>query len=434
MSLQENEAIFQSLRFGTVPESGHKAFAVGIERQLKEIERNLDIAQSGEGVCKFYRGDYGCGKTFLAKLTIQMALERNFATSLVVVSPNDTRFHLFDEVYLKIVNGLKTSRSKGGALADCIDKWIGKIEVQLEKEGNDPDADKFDQKIKDRFEIELAEVIKEEAGRDFVTVLRAYFDTKQKGDIATANGLLSWIAGSKNISASIKRNAGIKGEISSVSALTYLKGILAIIKRAGHPGLIIVVDEMETILRDRRDVRERSMNGLRQIIDAHPTYKSLLWVFTGTPAFFDTNKGVAGLAPLHDRIRFQEPQGSFVNYRQPQLQLERFNEQRLQEVAVRLRDIYPSNNKARLNEKVNSIFIEKLAKKVSEGLKGNMGVVPRHFFREFVNILDQVEDNEDYNPDVIYKFPSTELIKQDQEYLNAEPIMDSKEDGSYLVY
>ena len=94
----------------------------------------------------------------------------------------------------------------------------------------------FDQKIKDRFEIELAEVIKEEAGRDFVTVLRAYFDTKQKGDIATANGLLSWIAGSKNISASIKRNAGIKGEISSVSALTYLKGILAIIKRAAHPG------------------------------------------------------------------------------------------------------------------------------------------------------------------------------------------------------
>ena len=280
----------------------------------------------------------------------------------------------------------------------------------------------------------MAEVIKEEAGRDFVTVLRAYFDTKQKGDIATANGLLSWIAGSKNISASIKRNAGIKGEISSVSALTYLKGILAIIKRAGHPGLIIVVDEMETILRDRRDVRERSMNGLRQIIDAHPTYKSLLWVFTGTPAFFDTNKGVAGLAPLHDRIRFQEPQGSFVNYRQPQLQLERFNEQRLQEVAVRLRDIYPSSNKARLNEKVNSSFIEKLAKKVSEGLKGNMGVVPRHFFREFVNILDQVEDNEDYNPDVIYKFPSTELIKQDQEYLNAEPIMDSKEDGSYLVY
>ena len=151
-------------------------------------------------------------------------------------------------------------------------------------------------------------------------------------------------------------------------------------------------------------------------------------------SFFDTNKGVAGLAPLHDRIRFQEPQGSFVNYRQPQLQLERFNEQRLQEVAVRLRDIYPSSNKARLNEKVNSSFIEKLAKKVSEGLKGNMGVVPRHFFREFVNILDQVEDNEDYNPDVIYKFPSTELIKQDQEYLNAEPIMDSKEDGSYLVY
>ena len=64
MSLQENEAIFQSLRFGTVPESGHKAFAVGIERQLKEIERNLDIAQSGEGVCSQAYDSNGTGEKF----------------------------------------------------------------------------------------------------------------------------------------------------------------------------------------------------------------------------------------------------------------------------------------------------------------------------------------------------------------------------------
>ena len=55
----------------------------------------------------------------------------------------------------------------------------------------------------------------------------------------------------------------------------------------GIPGLVVIIDEAETILRMRRDVRGKSLNGIRQIIDDTPQYKGLLWVFTGTPEFFD---------------------------------------------------------------------------------------------------------------------------------------------------
>ncbi|HOC30163.1 MAG TPA: DUF2791 family P-loop domain-containing protein, partial [Treponemataceae bacterium] len=59
----ETEHIFERLRSGTVPEKGLDKFAVGIDKPIAEIRRQLDLAKSGEGCFKFLRGGYGCGKT-----------------------------------------------------------------------------------------------------------------------------------------------------------------------------------------------------------------------------------------------------------------------------------------------------------------------------------------------------------------------------------
>ena len=92
--------------------------------------------------------------------------------------------------------------------------------------------------------------------------------------------------GSGNVAASVKRTAGIKGDIESRDALDYLRGVLEIVKAAGYKGLIVVIDEAETILRMRSDSRHKSLNGIRQIADASGSYPGMLWVFTGTPEFF----------------------------------------------------------------------------------------------------------------------------------------------------
>src|SRR5690242_21959824 len=101
MAFRDAAHIFQRLRNGAVPERGLEAFAVGIERHRKELQRKLDEAERGEGEVKFLRGGYGCGKTFMANLLIEDAQKRGFATSFVVVSANDLRFHKFDELYRK---------------------------------------------------------------------------------------------------------------------------------------------------------------------------------------------------------------------------------------------------------------------------------------------------------------------------------------------
>src|SRR5690606_37654855 len=149
---------------------------------------------------------------------------------------------------------------------------------------------------------------------------------------------------------------------------------LEICKSAGYAGMLIVVDEAETILRMRTDSRHKSLNGIRQISDASGDYPGLLWLFTGTPDFFDSKRGVAGLAPLHDRIAFKE-QGGFASLRQPQLLLKPFDAERLKNVAVRLRELFPSQDKARLRSKVDDEFIEQLVAKETAGFRGDVGVV-----------------------------------------------------------
>lgn len=429
ISRRDIEHIFERLRSGVVPDRGLEAFAVGIDKQRNEIDRQLKLAENQEGVFKFLRGGYGCGKTFMSRLAVLEAQSEGFATSFVVVSDNDLHFHKFDDVYRKVVQELSTSTCPRGALSDIIDRWIAGVEDALIDGGADEDADDFDEKVQTRLEEDLASLTGGQAPEDMARVLRTIFSLKQAGKIAEASALISWLSGSENVAASAKKSAGIKGDIGSREALDYLHGILEIVKAAGYKGLVIVIDEAETILRMRSDIRGKSLNGIRQICDAADRYRGLLWVFTGTPEFFDTKRGVAGLAPLHDRIRFEE-KGGFVNPRQPQLALQPFNAQRLRDVALKLREIYPTASPNLLNRKVSAEFIEKLVAKVTAGFKGDVGVVPRQFLREFINVLDLTDSNEDYDPMSVEGFEPKELNEDESRIRSGKPAFDPEPSDS----
>jgi hypothetical protein len=415
MAISERDAehIFERLRSGVVPETNLETFAVGIEKQRNEIKRQLNLAADGEGVFKFLRGGYGCGKTFMARLAVNDAQVLGFATSFVVVSDNDLHFHKFDDVYRKVVQELATKTCPRGALGDIIDRWIAKVEDALIDGGADENSPDFDQAVAQRLEAELASLTGGKAPEDMSRVLRTIFTLKQAGKIAEASALIAWLSGSENVAASAKKAAGIKGDIGSKEALDYLHGILEVTKAAGYQGLVIVIDEAETILRMRQDIRGKSLNGIRQICDASDRYKGLLWLFTGTPDFFDTKRGVAGLQPLHDRIKFLTHDG-FANPRQSQLELKPFDAVRLKEVAVRLREIYPTLNYTQLVNKITPDFINQLIAKVTTGFGGDVGVIPRQFLRQLIDLFDLAADHPDFNPQLDQGFEIKEPNEQEQ--------------------
>lgn len=413
LTSRDVEHIFEALRKGLVPERGIDAFAVGIDKQRGEVHRQLELVQNGEGTVKFLRGGYGCGKTFMARLAILDSHARNFATSFVVVSDSDLKFHRFDDVYRKVVTELGTASCQRGALGDILDRWIGIVEEKLVATGADDESPDFDEKVRRRLDEDLVALTGGQAPQDFVRVVQTIFELKQRGQVSEAGALISWLCGSANVAASAKKAAGIKGEIGSRDALDYLRGVVEIVKAAGYAGLVIVIDEAETILRMRTDSRHKSLNGIRQIADASGSYPGLLWVFTGTPEFFDSRHGVAGLAPLHDRIRFLK-QGEFASLRQAQLELRPFDAERLRAVAVRLRELYPCRDRVTIDTRVSTPFIERLVTEVTKGFKGDVGIVPRQFLREFVTQLDLVDENPGYDPMKAYGFSPSDLRAEEQ--------------------
>ena len=73
---------------------------------------------------------------------------------------------------------------------------------------------------------------------------------------------------------------------------------------------MLVLDEVETLQRVRSDVREKSLNAMRQLIDEIDggRFPGLYLVITGTPAFYDGPQGVQRLAPLAQRLHTTSPQ------------------------------------------------------------------------------------------------------------------------------
>ena len=88
-----------------------------------------------------------------------------------------------------------------------------------------------------------------------------------EGDAPNADGILAWLSGEPNVGAGPKRYAGVKGGVDHFGALSFLQGLLVILRDAGFSGLVLVLDEVETLQRVRSDVREKGLNALRQLID-----------------------------------------------------------------------------------------------------------------------------------------------------------------------
>ncbi len=393
--------IIEALRSGTVPKRGLELFAVGLERFEKAIDEELDSVAAGNGKFKAVQGDYGAGKTFFSRWLEQRARDKGFATAQVQVSETETPLYRMETVYRRAVEGLQTREWAEGAFHALVDRWFFSLEDEVLASGqcNGQDPEQVAAAVGPLLERRLAEVSATQP--DFAAALRACHTARLRGDHAVSDGLVAWLMGNPNVGAGIKRAAGLKGELDHFGAGGFIRGLLEVLKQTGRKGLVLVLDEVETIQRVRKESREKSLNALRQLIDdvAAQRFPGLYVLVTGTPAFFESSRGVGGLDPLAQRLHVdfgKDPR--FDSARAVRVRLPPFDRDKLVRVGTRVRELYPSTAKARIDARVNDAVIGAVIDRVSGQLGKKIGVAPRIFLKRLVAVLDKVDEHAEYDP------------------------------------
>ena len=432
ISAARRDDIIGALRRGTVPSAGLDALAVGIDSFAPTLDEELATVSSGRGGFKAVRGEYGTGKTFFGRWLQERARAKGFATSEVQINETETPLHRLETIYRRMVERLGTADSSTGAFRSVIDGWFFALEQDVLADGSVDanDANALLERTQALMEAQLTTISK--TAPAFSAVLRTYRRALADGDNQLAEGLISWLAGQPNVAASVKRAAGIKGELDHFGAANFLIGLLTILRDSGFPGLVLVLDEVETLQRMRADTRERGLNALRQLIDEIDAgrFPGLYLVITGTPAFFDGAQGIQRLAPLAQRLHVDfGTDRKFDNPRAVQIRLAPFDQGSLVAVGKRVRDIYADTqpNEARLRRVVDDTYIEVLAHAVAGGLGGKVGVAPRLFLKKLVaDVLDRVDLHESFDPSQHYKLTlaETEMTANERAAASATSVDD----------
>lgn len=401
---QRTSAILDALRRGTVPREGLATFAVGMERFEAAVDLELAAVATGRGGFKAVRGEYGAGKTFFARWLQERARAAGFATAEVQVSETETPLHRSEAVYRRLVERLATSDTPDGALRPAVDSWFYTLEEDVLAEGriDASDGAALAAETEALMERRLAEM-----GRTapaFSAVLRAYRRALLAEDAALAEGLIAWLGGQPNVAAAVKRAAGVKGDLDPFGAMHFLAGLLTILRDSGRAGLVLVLDEVETLQRMRADMREKGLNALRQLLDEIDAgrYPGLYLVVTGTAGFFDGPQGIQRLPPLAQRLHTDfATDVRFDNPRAVQVRLQGFDLAALAVAGAKVRDLFAgqATDPGRIRAVVDDAYLADLAHGVAGRLGGKAGVAPRLYLRKLVTeVLDRVDQFADFDP------------------------------------
>jgi P-loop Domain of unknown function (DUF2791) len=406
MSESISSNIIKALRNGTVPAEGTEKISVGIEQELEQIESQIYEVQNGKSDFKFIIGDYGSGKTFFSTSVRELAFEKNFVVSSVVIS-QEAPLHKFEVLYKKIMDGMRVKDNKNvPAFTFILEEWLLSVEDKvIEIHGLDPDEDseKFKKQMTIQIDSEL-QVIGAIAA-SFSSAVRSFYQAKYDGKNALAQAAVAWLKGDK-VPREYKSELKVTGEITRENAFEFFRALLHMIQATGYKGLVILFDEVETVQKlMTKQMRDNAYENLRLFIDEADSngFPNCYFLYTGTTELMESERGVKSLEPLYQRLKIQKDE-QFRNLRQPVIYLDSFNKEKLLSVAIKVRAIHSDVYSWDAQSKVSDIFIKSLINDMTSGFGGEIEIKPRGFLRTLVDVLDKSEMFSEYLPEEKFEF------------------------------
>ncbi len=347
--LDQNAArdVVDALRQGVVPERHLDLLAMGQDTARRHLSSLLTHVAQDRSEFKFIRGAYGAGKTFLCAWLREQAFNAGFAVSTLRIGPDQSLADL-PVFFSGLIDGLRTPEKRdASALAEILESWLltrHRHTAQMEgipAFGNGA-GKRLAPLVERRIEEELAYLCDLDPG--FGPALRAFYRARLTGDHETASTALSWLRGSRSAPPSALAALGVRGYLESAEVFPRTRALLQVIAGGRLRGLLLVIDELELARRfPQARQRERAYETLRLLIDecGENRLPGCLLVSTGTHQLFEDERyGLSSYKALAHRVSTPSGGQAGVSLRQPIINLDPLDRDRLLEMALRVREIH----------------------------------------------------------------------------------------------
>jgi hypothetical protein len=337
----EARSIIESLRRGSVPVEHVPYFTVGRERWLQIIEDDLAhyIAAGGAKV-RFLSGDYGDGKTHFLSVVQHLVQREGFAVSFVVLT-REVPMHKFELVYQEAVARLMTAPDRVGIRA-VLNDWLETLAPQF---------DTADETQRTAALQETADGLKDLEGMDInfaqglVSLVQNRYWPLDDDETAEAREesrelLYQWFEGMR-LSKRELRPFQIFESLNKNNSKRLLSSLIAFLLHLGCRGLILLLDELETVMGQSASVRNGAYENVRLLIDNAEQAHHLHVFFSIIPDVILAEKGFKSYDALWSRVR-SVGESDRLNYRSIVIDLHRtpLESAELVELGRRLRRIH----------------------------------------------------------------------------------------------
>ncbi|MDE2831874.1 MAG: DUF2791 family P-loop domain-containing protein [Gemmatimonadota bacterium] len=383
----EARAIIEDLRKGSVPIEYVPFFTVGRQNWLKFIGEDLDnyIAEGGAKV-RFINGDYGDGKTHFMSVIRHLALEKKFAVSFVVLT-REVPIHKFEIVYQTIVRQLCGSFD-GTGIRQLVDDWVENLK-----------ADQTDDAPLEEQLFSVGESLRALSGMDlnFANALIGLADNRlrplEAGEDEEARAyqreiLYQWFEGAR-VSKRDLKPFQIFEALDKTNSKRLLTSLIVFLRHLNYKGLVLLMDELETVIAQSTTIRNASYENVRLLID-NAEQASYLHIFMSIiPDVTLSEKGFKSYDALWSRVR-SIGESKRLNYRSVLIDLHRTPLEigELVNLGLCLKRIHELSYRWDAQKQIGEDLLKKMC-----AAQNRMGLLSevRLYIKQVIRILDMAE-------------------------------------------
>ncbi|MBR5296083.1 MAG: ATP-binding protein [Clostridia bacterium] len=389
--------LLNSAGAGVVPRQGLEYIAIGREKEIEALVRDLDNIALGMGAFRFLVGKYGSGKSFLMGLIRANAQEKGFITADSDLSP-ERRFHGTGgqglATFRELIRNLSCkSAPDGNALPSILGSWFSNLQLKgISEEGLAPNSEGLNQFVEKEIFLVCKDLQGNVNGFDFAKVLHSYFIAYKTQNDVLLEDALRWLRG--EFSGKLQARSShlhINCIIDDQNWYDFLKLYAVFFRRIGYNGFVLLIDECVNLYKiPNRISRENNYEKILSMFNDTMQGKAegLGIILGATPQMIEDNRrGLFSYEALKSRLISGKfiPQGK-QNLLSPLIYLQRLSDNEIFALCKRLLILHHSYYN--YSPKVSDEDIIAFLNVALEKMGANEMITPREITRDFLKILD----------------------------------------------